>query len=284
MQPLFPPPSLLRKIFHARQEERERKKHDLIDPIDGWNKEHQVKRGSERIGIGALCQADERFFGGNLARERNGNSRETWWLQRDRARAWTQGKEIRSMQIPSFPPSQHNYQLAEWLNLCGVRENVKKADYKAIMPETSGDANESRCGQRRERGREVEGSTVTVHGGGSSQVYNVIDSRDRNERGEAKLCRGISTIIRIISPELGGRTARQIKLPSEFEFHRCIFARIASVAHVCAPPTIVSPRKRGKNFGRGTGVDRNEAGQRASYVNSTMGATVCSINFARNRA
>lgn len=245
MQPLFPPPSLLRKIFHARQEERERKKHDLIDPIDGWNKEHQVKRGSERIGIGALCQADERFFGGNLARERNGNSRETWWLQRDRARAWTQGKEIRSMQIPSFPPSQHNYQLAEWLNLCGVRENVKKADYKAIMPETSGDANESRCGQRRERGREVEGSTVTVHGGGSSQVYNVIDSRDRNERGEAKLCRGISTIIRIISPELGGRTARQIKLPSEFEFHRCIFARIASVAHVCAPPRPLFPREKG---------------------------------------
>lgn len=111
----------------------------------------QGASGETRIGIGALCQADGRFFGGNLARERNGNSRETWWLQRDRARAWTQGKEIRSMQIPSFPPSQHNYQLAEWLNLCGVRGNVKKADYKAIMPETSGDANESRCGQRRER-------------------------------------------------------------------------------------------------------------------------------------
>lgn len=234
--------------YSTQGRKREREKKARFNRPDRWME--QGASGETRIGIGALCQADGRFFGGNLARERNGNSRETWWLQRDRARAWTQGKEIRSMQIPSFPPSQHNYQLAEWLNLCGVRGNVKKADYKAIMPETSGDANESRCGQRRERGREVEGSTVTVHGGGSSQVYNVIDSRDRNESGEAKLCRGISTIIRIISPELGGRTARQIKLPSEFEFHRCIFARIASVAHVCAPPTIVSPRKRGKNFGR----------------------------------
>lgn len=77
----------------------------------------------ERIAIGALCQAERQFFGGNLAMagERNGNSRETCrGLQRDRARAWTQGKEIRSMQIPSVSPSQHNY-LAEWLNLCGVR-------------------------------------------------------------------------------------------------------------------------------------------------------------------
>lgn len=75
-------------------------------------------------------------------------------------------------------------------------------------------------------------------------MYNVIDSRDRNERGEAKLCRGISTIIRIISPELGGRMAGQIKLPSEFEFHRCIFARIASV-HTFASPRRLFPREKG---------------------------------------
>ena len=57
----------------------------------------------------------------------------------------------------------------------------------------------------------------------SSQVYAVIDSRDRNERnGEAKLCRGISTIIRIISLEfVGWRTANKaspwpIRIPSVY--------------------------------------------------------------------
>lgn len=55
-------------------------------------------------------------------------------------------------------------------------------------------------------------------------------------------------------------------------------------AHVCLPPTIVSPRKRGKNFGTRAERDRNEPGQRASYVNSTMGAVVCWSNFVRNRA
>lgn len=73
-------------------------------------------------------------------------------------------KEIRSMQIHRLPWSQHNYP-AEWvgLNLAATRDvegkererekdgetererDAKKADYKAIMPETSGDANESRC-------------------------------------------------------------------------------------------------------------------------------------------
>lgn len=201
------------------------------------------------MAIGALCQADRQFFGGNLAMG-NGNSRETWWIRvakGSRARAWTQGKEIRSMQIPSVSPLQHNY-LAEWLNLAGVREEREKG---RLRSDNAG--NERRCKwesllpvdrDEKQRGREG-GSTVTIPVVESSQVYNVIDSRDRNERGEAKLCRGISTIIRIISPELGGRMARQIKLPSEFEFHRCIFARIASVAHVAPRTCHCFPAKKG---------------------------------------
>lgn len=93
--------------------------------------------------------------------------------------------------------------------------------------------------------RDERGRTHGDHpGGGSSQVYNVIDSRDRNERGEAKLCRGISTIIRIISPELGGRVGRankasvRIRIPSVY---------ICSHSKRCTPaPTCdCFPAKRG---------------------------------------